>query len=113
MREERVYRYLLPDQLDVLASMDVTPRKLGIYQAQVYHSRLSLSGRLPASLADKALVAGNPDLSFDGADPALVPGKPYLSLVLSDARGINSVPELRLGEPVSYTHLTLPTTPYV
>ena len=31
-------------------------------------------------------------------DPALVPGKPYLSLVLSDARGISSVPELKLGE---------------
>ena len=40
LREERVYRYLLPDQLDVLASMEVTPRKLGIYQAQVYHLSL-------------------------------------------------------------------------
>ncbi|MNU53143.1 Inner membrane protein CreD [compost metagenome] len=98
VREERVYRYLLPDRLDVRASMEVTPRKLGIYQAQVYQGRLSLSGHLPASLADKALVAGNPDLSFDAADPALIPGKPYLSLVLSDARGISSVPELQLGE---------------
>ncbi len=35
VREERVYRYLLPDRLDVRASMEVTPRKLGIYQAQV------------------------------------------------------------------------------
>ena len=52
VREERVYRYLLPDRLDVRASMEVTPRKLGIYQAQVYHGRLSLSGHLPASLAD-------------------------------------------------------------
>ncbi|MGY3945082.1 cell envelope integrity protein CreD [Aeromonas tecta] len=98
VRQERVYRYLLPDQLDVRANMEIAPRKLGIYQAQVYQTRLSLSGRLPANLNDKLLVADNPDLRFDGADPALVPGKPYLSLVLSDARGINSVPELRLGE---------------
>jgi inner membrane protein len=78
--------------------MEVTPRKLGIYQAQVYQTRISLSGHLPTRLEGKTLVSGDPDLSVDGADPALVAGKPYLSLVLSDARGINSVPELQLGE---------------
>ncbi|MGY3895089.1 cell envelope integrity protein CreD [Aeromonas enterica] len=97
-RKLQLYRYLLPEQLDVRASMEVTPRKLGIYQAQVYHTRLSLSGRLPTELNGKALISGEPDLTVDGADPALVAGKPYLSLVLSDARGINSVPELQLGE---------------
>ncbi|WP_324041468.1 cell envelope integrity protein CreD [Aeromonas caviae] len=97
-RKEQVYRYLLPKRLDVRASMEVTPRKLGIYQAQIYHSRLSLSGLMPTSLADKGLVAGNPNLSFDPADPALVPGKSYLSLILSDARGISRVPELQWGE---------------
>lgn len=97
-RKLQLYRYLLPEQLDVQASMEVTPRKLGIYQAQVYHTRLSLSGRLPADLDGKTLVSGEPDLTVDGADPALVPGRPYLSLVLSDARGISSVPELLLGE---------------
>lgn len=97
-RKLQLYRYLLPEQLDVQASMEVTPRKLGIYQAQVYHTRLSLSGRLPADLDGKTLVSGEPDLTVDGADPALVPGRPYLSLVLSDARGISSVPELQLGE---------------
>lgn len=69
VRKEQVYRYLLPQRLDVRASMEVTPRKLGIYQAQIYHSRLSLSGLMPTSLADKGLVAGNPNLSFDPADP--------------------------------------------
>ena len=89
------------------ASMEVTPRKLGIYQAQIYHSRLSLSGLMPTSLADKGLVAGNPNLSFDPADPALVPGKPYLSLILSDARGISRVPELQWGA----THPVCPWCP--
>ncbi|MFZ3402477.1 cell envelope integrity protein CreD [Aeromonas salmonicida] len=97
-RKLQLYRYLLPEQLDVRASMEVTPRKLGIYQAQVYQTRISLSGHLPTRLESKTLVSGDPDLSVDGADPALVAGKPYLSLVLSDARGINSVPELQLGE---------------
>ena len=96
-RKLQLYRYLLPEQLDVRASMEVTPRKLGIYQAQVYQTRISLSGHLPTRLEGKTLVSGDPDLSVDGADPALVAGKPYLSLVLSDARGINSVPELQLG----------------
>ncbi|MCS3457042.1 inner membrane protein [Aeromonas sp. BIGb0405] len=98
VRQERLYRYLLPEQLDMRANMVVTPRKLGIYQAQIYHSTITLSGRLPDTLTDKALLASNPELSFDAADPALVPGKPYLSLVLSDARGINSVPVLQLGD---------------
>ncbi|MHC9247129.1 cell envelope integrity protein CreD [Aeromonas jandaei] len=91
VRQEQTYRYLLPEQLDVQATMEVTPRKLGIYQAQVYQARLSLSGRLPtaAQLQESAPLAG---------DNELVAGKPYLSLVLSDARGINSVPELQLGK---------------
>ncbi|MGL6554732.1 cell envelope integrity protein CreD [Aeromonas jandaei] len=91
VRQEQTYRYLLPEQLDVQATMEVTPRKLGIYQAQVYQTRLSLSGRLPtaAQLQESASLAG---------DNELVAGKPYLSLVLSDARGINSVPELQLGK---------------
>ncbi|QWL67853.1 cell envelope integrity protein CreD [Aeromonas jandaei] len=91
VRQEQTYRYLLPEQLDVQATMEVTPRKLGIYQAQVYQTRLSLSGRLPtaAQLQENAPLAG---------DDELVAGKPYLSLVLSDARGINSVPELQLGK---------------
>ncbi|MBL0547234.1 cell envelope integrity protein CreD [Aeromonas jandaei] len=91
VRQEQTYRYLLPEQLDVQSTMEVTPRKLGIYQAQVYQTRLSLSGRLPtaAQLQESAPLAG---------DSELVAGKPYLSLVLSDARGINSVPELQLGK---------------
>lgn len=90
VRQEQIYRYLLPEQLDIKANMEVTPRKLGIYQAQVYQTRLTLSGRLPttAQLQESTPLAG---------DDKLVAGKPYLSLVLSDARGINSIPALQLG----------------
>ena len=97
VRTEQVYRYLLPEQLEVRASMEVTPHKLGIYQAQVYQTRLSLTGTLPTELDDKALVGGGQGTT-EGAGLNLTPGNPYLSLVLSDARGINSIPELQLGE---------------
>ncbi|KXU79408.1 cell envelope integrity protein CreD [Aeromonas enteropelogenes] len=90
-RTEQLYRYRLPEQLNVQAGMVVTPRKLGIYQAQVYQTRLSLSGRLPTGKDDKPQ-------DLDDTDPTLVAGNPYLSLVLSDARGISSVPALQLGE---------------
>ncbi|WP_421190678.1 cell envelope integrity protein CreD [Aeromonas enteropelogenes] len=90
-RTEQLYRYQLPEQLNVQAGMAVTPRKLGIYQAQVYQTRLSLSGRLPTG------KEGKPQ-DLDDTDPTLVAGNPYLSLVLSDARGISSVPALQLGK---------------
>ncbi|HHQ4784579.1 TPA: inner membrane CreD family protein, partial [Aeromonas veronii] len=92
VRQEQIYRYLLPEQLDIRANMEVTPRKLGIYQAQVYQTRLTLSGHLPTR---QSLL--NDATSPLGETAELVAGKPYLSLVLSDARGINSVPELQLG----------------
>ncbi|MGY6040289.1 cell envelope integrity protein CreD [Aeromonas sp. AE23HZ002T15] len=97
VRTEQVYRYLLPEQLEVRASMEVTPRKLGIYQAQVYQTRLSLTGTLPTALDGKALIGGGQGMTEE-AGSNMTPGNPYLSLVLSDARGINSVPELQLGE---------------
>ncbi|MGL5610436.1 MAG: cell envelope integrity protein CreD, partial [Aeromonas veronii] len=55
-------------------------------------TRLTLSGRLPTR---QSLL--NDATSPLGETAELVAGKPYLSLVLSDARGINSVPELQLG----------------
>lgn len=34
-REQKVYRYVLPEKLDIQANMQVTTRKLSIYQAQI------------------------------------------------------------------------------
>lgn len=45
---ETRYRYLLPEQLTATANMEVTPRKLGIYQAQLYQANVTLTGQLPA-----------------------------------------------------------------
>jgi len=92
VRQEQIYRYLLPEQLEIKANMEVTPRKLSIYQAQVYQTRLTLSGRLPTG---QRLQDETASPLADEAE--LVAGKPYLSLVLFDARGISNIPELQLG----------------
>lgn len=85
-REQKVYRYVLPEKLDIQANMQVTTRKLSIYQAQVYTTRFTITGNLPTEgIADES-------------SSTMVAGQPYLSMALSDARGINSVPELQLGE---------------
>lgn len=88
---ETRYRYLLPEQLTATANMEVTPRKLGIYQAQVYQANVTLTGQLPA------LPDWQPPRNS-------VPGQPYLSLTVSDARGITQIPTITLSnEPLTVT----------
>lgn len=82
--QERLLRYRLPQRLDAHIGMEVTPRTLGIYQAQVYQAKVTLSGTLDA----------DPDWQVP-ADA--VAETPYLSLALSDARGISQIPTLTLG----------------
>lgn len=83
--EETVYEYILPEKLNVQGNLQVTPRQLGIYKAQVYKTRLSFTGSFPTQRAVKS-------------SEQLIPQTAYLTFLLSDARGINSVPELQLGE---------------
>lgn len=86
---ETLYRYLLPEQLDATVDMEVTPRKLGIYQAQPYQANVTLTGQLP-SLPDWQPPRNS------------IPGQPYLSLVVSDARGITQIPAITLAnEPLA------------
>ncbi|MEH8176233.1 cell envelope integrity protein CreD [Aeromonas veronii] len=78
---ETRYRYLLPEQLTATANMEVTPRKLGIYQAQLYQANVTLTGQLPAI----------PDWQPPRDS---IRGQPYLSLIVSDARGIIQIPTI-------------------
>ena len=82
--EETVYDYILPEKLNIEGNLQVTPRQLGIYKAQVYQTRLTLNGTFPV------LQAVNNNEQY-------TPKKAYLTFLLSDARGINNVPELQLG----------------
>ncbi|PJG58733.1 cell envelope integrity protein CreD [Aeromonas cavernicola] len=77
-------RFILPEQLNAQVKLEVTPRRLGIYQAQVYQTNISLTGTLPA----------NPDWQLpEGA----IADEPYLSMALSDARGISQIPSVTLS----------------
>lgn len=82
--EETVYDYILPETLNIEGNLQVTPRQLGIYKAQVYQTRLTVTGAFPTQREVK-----------DNAQ--FTPQEAYLTFFLSDARGINSVPELQLG----------------
>ena len=82
--QERLLRYSLPQRLDAQIGMEVTPRHLGIYQAQVYQSVITLSGTLGTQS------------DWQVPDDA-VAETPYLSLALSDARGISQIPAVTLA----------------
>lgn len=76
---------LLPESLKVNGELQVEPRKLGIYQSQLYHGQFKLNGRF------------NLDTLRSLQQENITPGQPYLSLMVSDARGILQVPALQWG----------------
>ena len=71
--EETVYEYILPEKLNIQGNLQVTPRQLGIYKAQVYKTRLSFTGSFPTQRAVKS-------------SEQLIPQTAYLTFLLSDAR---------------------------
>lgn len=77
-------RYHLPSTLIVDGNVNVEPRKVGIYQAQVYQSELTFKGTFtPLDMV------GNKSVSY---------GAPYVILALSDSRGITRVPEIQFAK---------------
>lgn len=79
--QKKYVRYVLPQQLDVTANADISPRHIGIYQTQVYQSQLTFSGYFdPVSVE---LLKNNQNIVID---------KPYLIVLISDTRGIMQVP---------------------
>lgn len=77
---------LLPETLAVEGDLQVEPRKLGIYQSQLFHSQLHLKGHFNLAALD--------ELKKD----TILLGKPYLAVVIADARGILQVPALQWGK---------------
>ncbi len=77
-------RYYLPSLLTVDGNVNVEPRKVGIYQAQVYQSELVFKGAfMPLDLTS------NKSVSY---------GAPYVIVALSDSRGITRVPEIQFAK---------------
>lgn len=84
--QERSY-YMLPQELSVSADITVTPRKLGIYQAQLYAGKLNLSGSFgKIDLENVQNMRGF--VAFD---------EPYFVLSIGDTRGINAISSLILN----------------
>ena len=77
---------LLPEDLKVEGKLQVEPRKLGIYQSQLFNSQFSLNGHFVINGLE-ALQKENITL-----------GQPYLAVMIADARGILQVPALQWGE---------------
>lgn len=80
--------YMLPQDLKIQANAQVVPRKLGVYQAQVYTSTFSVSGRFDP--IDPKVISG-------GASDNVILGKPYLVFSISDTRGVLNSPKLLLN----------------
>lgn len=80
---ERV-SYHLPTVLTVDGDVNVEPRKVGIYQAQVYQSELTFKGSFTPSN-----MVSNSSVSY---------GAPYIIVALSDSRGITRVPEIQFAK---------------
>lgn len=82
---EVVMQYFLPEQLNVRSQMKVDPRKLGIYQAQVFSGPVNFTGKFTIPAQTLAIKEG------------VKAGEPYLSVSIGDTRGIRNIKPLRLN----------------
>lgn len=83
--QKKYVRYVLPQQLDVTANVDVSPRHIGIYQAQVYQSQLAFQGSFAPVVLDS--LKNNQAITID---------EPYLVVLISDTRGIMQIPVMAI-----------------
>ena len=89
--DEKIYKeyknrhqlLLLPEALAIDGNLQVEPRKLGIYQSQLFHAQLALKGRFVLTELE-TLNKENIQLE-----------QPYLAVAINDARGILQVPALQ------------------
>lgn len=86
--KKRKIKFIVPESLHVDSVIENTVRHKGIYTIPVYNTDLSFTGTFSAAKLKRemAAIAQTPDLVE--IEP------PYLSLMVSDPRGINSIPQL-------------------
>ena len=84
---DRIF-YVLPQELSVAGDVNVTPRKLGIYQAQLYSGKFDLSGRF-GKVDLEGIREKRGFASFD---------EPYFVVSVSDTRGISGVSSFALND---------------
>ncbi len=85
-------KYIIPKTLQINGKAKVTPRKLGVYQAQVYLSELNFSGSF-----------GNLNLDELLKDERVVLQAPYFVVSVADTRGIMRTSSFNLNKkPIGF-----------
>jgi len=85
-------KFILPNKLNVQANIKNSLRHKGIYNVPVYTSNISIDGQMSNSSLLKAMNEIN---AIASEGKKVVIKTPYFSMVLSDPRGINSIPTLK------------------
>lgn len=85
-KERRFIRYYLPENLVVSGKQAVEPRRIGIYEGQIWRTDLTFSATF-----NREMLEGN----NEGVETHT--GKPYVVLSVGDSRGIGKVGELEIN----------------
>ncbi len=95
-REQRRYRVILPENLDVEAGVDNKEVHKGIYDIPVYDSTITMAGEFDAAQIRQAMEEIKNTRHF------LAMEEIYLAIAISDTRGIDSTPVMTVnGQPVT------------
>ncbi len=82
------YRYFLPIELEVNANADVSSRKIGIYQGQIFNTQSTLQGKFAFP-------------EIDESDVTPLWSQAFISISVSDARGIKAISPVNFADNAS------------
>lgn len=85
-RIEEQLSYIFPEQLSVTGNAEVTPKTLGIYQAQTYQTTLNFSGKFGQIKPQDLSVPARSTLSA------------YIAVMIADPRGILNPSPFKLND---------------
>ena len=86
------YKLVIPNKLTLKANIKNSMRHKGIYNVPVYTSSINIDGQVSNDSLMKVMGAIN---AIESEGKKVIIKNPYFSMVLSDPRGINSIPTLK------------------
>ncbi len=86
--KERKFKFVVPDKMHISSEIENDVRYKGIYKVPVYTTNLSFDGEISATVIQNAITA------IKAANPRVELHQPHLTVMVSDPRGINSIPAL-------------------
>ncbi len=84
-KERRFIRYYLPENLNIVGKQTVEPRRIGIYEGQIWRTAITLDATF-----NRQQLANDTDQNTQF-------GAPYIVLAVGDSRGIGKVGELAIN----------------